>query len=706
MKELNLKPKKLINFRPLFFIFVAFFFGIVVSHRLFEGHVWYIVIVSLAMLVLVTICVLYKKFLTLLMLIVFFFAGTGAYFLNMKLCTGKEYLDKQSVVGRVTDNSKMSSYAQLVVLEDVFIGGEKAKNIYLRIYTSEEIATGSIVSFESYVNNVKLFELGNFNSSYYRNGVAYETVVNRSDVVVVEGNLKGDEIVRAKLKEVLYSNMSERNASTAFSVLTGNKNDLDPSVRDYYNLSGIIHLLTVSGLHITFLTALIAWILKKCKVNRWINLVVTGIILLIYAYFCGFSPSVVRAVIMGMVLIIAPILGKEYDSLSSLGLAGLIILLINPLSAYDGGFLMSFGSVLSIFLLNRPLSKILKKFLPIKIATTISVSICAQLGIIPFIAMYWGALNPLSFFINLLVIPFFSILFPFLFVMVFIAMIPHFGWVLKPGDWGFSGIYEVAKFFASTKTLIPLRKFDVFISVLFFVAIYTLSYFLMTKRLFKILVLSAIFATGSICYLVSNRMNYTSGVSVTYVSGNSLILTNSEGKVAYVGDSIYNRTYKWMYSQKIDSLDGVFYLGTPSDIENDLEYFESTYITTSSIKDIDLEVIASPNNPEIIDGFVYNYRFYEDKFIGIEIKFDNLTIFIASNSVLSYNSINYIKNVLAEEDFDMCFLGNKHYLSKYFVNTDNIFARYWDIGVDRCYQRDGNISINLQDYKQTVRCID
>ena len=209
------------------------------------------------------------------------------------------------------------------MLDDCFIGEEKAKNIVLSVRKDVdiEIKNGDILSFNSYVNKVHLFELGKFNTYYLRNKTAYESSVNSSNLTVTSGNIKFDEKVRAKLKEVLYSNMSEEGVGIAFAALTGDKSSLDDEVKNNFRKSGIIHLLTVSGLHITFLIALLSFVLKKCKVNKYVNFALIFAFLGFYCYICGFTPSVLRASIMGLILILAPIFGKEYDRLTTLSMA-------------------------------------------------------------------------------------------------------------------------------------------------------------------------------------------------------------------------------------------------------------------------------------------------------------------------------------------------------------------------------------------------
>ena len=183
-------------------------------------------------------------------------------------------------------------------------------------------------------------------------------------------------------------------------------------MKELFSLAGISHILVVSGLHVGFLVGMIFGLLRLLKLKRIPSTIITFIILLLYNIVCGFSPSVVRASIMAIVLMLSKVFGGEYDGLNSLGLAGFITLLIQPLFVFDYGFLMSYGCVAAIYLLCPTLTKLFRKFLPRKAGDLIAVSISASLGFLPFLAMFASKVNLLSPFINLLIVPIFSIFFP------------------------------------------------------------------------------------------------------------------------------------------------------------------------------------------------------------------------------------------------------------------------------------------------------
>jgi len=90
------------------------------------------------------------------------------------------------------------------------------------------------------------------------------------------------------------------------------------------------------------LITLLGFLLKKIRVRGFLNFLICFVFLGVYVYLCGFTPSVLRAGVMGLVLLATKLSGKCYDGLNSLGLSGIVILLISPLFALDVGFQMSF----------------------------------------------------------------------------------------------------------------------------------------------------------------------------------------------------------------------------------------------------------------------------------------------------------------------------------------------------------------------------
>lgn len=383
------KKGNLIFYRGAFYGFLALLFGITLARGIFAAEVRSLVIAAVALAFLLCVTLIKRKWKVLLVLLAFFFAGHGLYFAGMAFWGGNDYQGTVTVVGRVDDQLYDYDGRQVAILKDVTINGKSEKNLSLTIfsYDGEKVKNGDVLTFTSKVSSEKLFEYGGFSTYNFRNGIGYRASVSGENVVVIDSKLKADEKYRLYAKGLLEKGMGKEQASIAYAVIFGDKTEVPSDVKLAYRDAGIIHILTVSGLHVGFLIACITFILKKCKLNKYLSFALMTIFLILYSWLCGFSPSVVRASVMGIVIMLSRLGSRRYDSLSSLGVAGLIILIFSPLSALDVGFLMSFFSVGTIFFAYPVIARVLGKVLPRKAAEMFSLTICAQLGILPFLSI-------------------------------------------------------------------------------------------------------------------------------------------------------------------------------------------------------------------------------------------------------------------------------------------------------------------------------
>lgn len=642
--------KKFLNFRYPFYCFLALLFGAVVAKGLYAGVVETIIIVGVALLFVAIMSVCYRKFLPLLMIIVFFFVGNGTFFLGMTSFDNKEYEGEVAVVGRVTDTlfTSEENYSN-VLLEDVSIDGEKAKNVRLFVYGNGDVEVGDILAFSSTVEAVKPFNLGVFNLTNYRNKIGYSSSANFSDIVITEGNMKIDESFRSSVKEALLGNMNERNAYIAYAVLFGDQSGIDDEVDEVYRNSGIVHVLTVSGLHIAFIVGALMLLLKLFKGNKFLSLTIISIVLLFYCYLCGFTPSVVRATIMAIVLLLSRICNRPYDGLNSLAIAGFVIVCFSPLSTVDVGFLMSFFCVMFILLLAKPFTKLLSFVMPRKVASVMAVSISAQIGILPFTASFFSSFNFLSVFANFLVIPIFSIIFPALFVLAFLLSFMSFlGPVLVVFDYAFDLVFIIASFFSSTTLQVPLKPFSLSISTLIVIFFFTLSSFFVVKGIGRLLVCSCVafmlVLSLIVPYLPTN--NFTSISFVESYSGQMIVLTSKDGGTLYYGDDYYYQTF----SSQDRSYAVDYYLS------------ESINFATADIwKDYGAEVLLSldadssdesqysvSETPLQVGAFRVSYK--EGAFI---VEFDGKKVLICEKI-----STSSLFDLINEDSYDIIYLGD------------------------------------------------
>jgi len=193
-------------------------------------------------------------------------------------------------------------------------------------------------------------------------------------------------------------------AGTVKGILLGETEAMEELVLEQFRTVGIGHILAVSGLHVGFIAGLLMVFTKLLRLREKATFVVVSLCLWGYCFMIGMPPSAMRAVIMANCLQLSKALGRQYDLFTGLALAALITVMINPLSLFQVGFLMSYGAVLGIGALSGALQKRLHK-LPDWLKNSLSISLSAQAGILP-ISIYtfenWYLFGIIS---NLLAVP-------------------------------------------------------------------------------------------------------------------------------------------------------------------------------------------------------------------------------------------------------------------------------------------------------------
>ena len=228
--------------------------------------------------------------------------------------------------------------------------------------------------------------------------------------------------LREYLLDLITDLFSESGSAFAKALLLGDTSGLDYETESDLSASGIRHVAAVSGLHVSILFSLVYLFSGKRRVLT----VILGIpVLLIFAAMAGFSPSIVRASLMQLLMLLALLFKKEYDPPTALCFAALVMLTVNPLTITSTGFQLSVASVAGIFLFCGRINGWLqdpKRFgrwkknkLLNKLSNTVtasgSVSLSALITTTPLTACYFGSVSLLSALTNLLCLWVVTILF-------------------------------------------------------------------------------------------------------------------------------------------------------------------------------------------------------------------------------------------------------------------------------------------------------
>jgi len=232
-------------------------------------------------------------------------------------------------------------------------------------------------------------------------------VYGSDDVVLLERD-QGSFVLslanrgKKRFKEYILQQLPEREAGLLSAMLFGDKEGVSREDRELFSEIGVAHAFAVSGLHVGFVLLFFYAVARVLRMSPrgFLLLSVTGLIF--YCALSGFAVSVVRAVIMGILGLLAFYFGREKDALIGLAAAALVILIWNPFTLFEPGFQLSFTAVLSMLYL-LPLLEEWFSFLP-PWGKLFTVPLAAQLGTAPVMAFHFSIFSPVALVANVLLI--------------------------------------------------------------------------------------------------------------------------------------------------------------------------------------------------------------------------------------------------------------------------------------------------------------
>ncbi|MDL2294884.1 ComEC/Rec2 family competence protein, partial [Ruminococcaceae bacterium OttesenSCG-928-D13] len=147
--------------------------------------------------------------------------------------------------------------------------------------------------------------------------------------------------------ENITARLPGRLGPVAAAMAVGDRRGVNPAITDAYRAAGASHLMVVSGLHLSLVCAMADALLASLRRRRPKAAAAAGIcVVALFALFTGLTASVVRSGVVWLMLYTARLIGRQSDSLTALGLAGLLLVLQNPFAAANVGLLLSFSATL------------------------------------------------------------------------------------------------------------------------------------------------------------------------------------------------------------------------------------------------------------------------------------------------------------------------------------------------------------------------
>lgn len=281
---------------------------------------------------------------------------------------------------------------------------------------TRKLKPGDIIAFTSFVQPVT--NSGNpdefdYKSYLQRRNILYQTFIKEDSWNLI-GHRKISVILTAGNKTRDYAQQVFKNYIKEYPVvsamLLGERNELDSALKDEFSKAGIMHILAISGLHVGLILLFLntcLFFLTGTRALRTVKVLLIVLLLWIYAWLTGFSPSVVRATLMFTFFTLSQLTSKKANVYNILAFTAFVMLMLNPNNLFEVGFQLSFLAVVSILFFYPKIYRNIRfaYAIPDKIWQIMSVSLAAQVLTFPLTVFYFHQFSTWFLLANLIAIP-------------------------------------------------------------------------------------------------------------------------------------------------------------------------------------------------------------------------------------------------------------------------------------------------------------
>ena len=327
-----------------------------------------------------------------------------------------------SIIMGTTEKIRKTEYGYNLFLNNAIIRGKNCGGVIVYFEEEPDIKVGNSVEIKGAVKQFNIaHNEGDFDSKRYYLSLGIFAKINAEDYKVT--NKKYDYLRERlyELREKINKNFTKicdidsksvismiyKNKAGVFSAITtGDKSELDDNIKELYSMSGISHILAISGLHISIIGMFVYGLLRKRLSFGVSSFFAIGIITL-FGIISDMGIATIRAFIMFVLKIIGEVLGQKYDYITAMSLAGIMMLIYNPFIIINSAFQMSFCAITAITIVWPNLCCILN--LSSKMTKSIVFSLCISIVMNPVIAYNYYQLPTYSFILNVVVVPLMSV---------------------------------------------------------------------------------------------------------------------------------------------------------------------------------------------------------------------------------------------------------------------------------------------------------
>lgn len=485
--------------------------------------------------------------------------------------------------------------------------------------------------------------------------------------------------VQEYVKDTFNKNLKKENSPLAIGLLLGIRDNISEEVQDDFSNANLTHMLAISGAHFSYVVLIVSFICKKLK-NKRLQQFILIFAIIFFMNLTGNTPSVVRAGIMSILLILSSILKRQNDIYTNSSTSLIIQIINNPYVIFDVGLILSYSGVIGIVAFNKFFSKIIKNKI-------VCVTLSANVLIIPIMIYKYNTISFTFVISNVLASGLLGLIIMLEIISCIIKIKPIF--ILL--DISLSLLQKIANFCSK----LPFSKVYVTTKMIFIILAIYFIIFLIVKRKKKsipiIILFIIIFTFSTQIYefntlkkdvLQVNFVDVGQGDCTLLINKGKTLIIDTGGSTSTNYDIGENIVHKYLLYKGISKID---YLMLS---HFDADHCQGALFLLENMKVKNLIISIQPENSELYEEITNLCKkkdiniMYVKK--GNELKIANLKIEIIhpSSDFITENKLN--NNALVCKiiyyNFKMLFTGDIEYLAEKQLLNEDLSAELLKVG--------------------------
>lgn len=461
-------------------------------------------------------------------------------------------------IGIIVDEKEEKEYKNVYIIEIKSKDNLNNKRFIINLKKDNKLEYGDKISFSGeYIKPDGKRNYGGFDYSLYlKTQKIYGTfdIENYKIISKENGSKIQKYIVQFKnyVKKTLRKNLEKDEAELGIGIAIGDRSGISKEIENDFKNSNLTHMLAVSGSHFTYIILAVEYVNKIIKRNK-MGKVIMIIVIILFMNLTGNTASVVRSGIMAIMMVLASLFHRRVDIWTSMAVAIIFQLISNPYIIFDVGLQLSYGGVIGIVLFNEKLTELFTKYFNKKesklkrnLITAISVTISANIIIIPIMLLNFNTFS-FSFVIsNLLAGPLLGIAVIAIFALIFVSFI--LGEILEPAWMIINFIIKLLIGIAHYCANMPLSKIylptpNLFLATMFYICLFFIRFpekIKKAKRLLPSMMIVIIILNLTFPILTSRKKDLSINFIDVGQGDSTLIRVNNKNILIDGGGSSYS----------------------------------------------------------------------------------------------------------------------------------------------------------------------